>query len=719
MIKRYKKKDPFKKRETEKYDFPVPSREFILDFLKEHKKPVRFDQFCTAFALSKPAVKEGFRFRLKAMLRDGQLHQNRRGAYAIVKDLKLLSGRVIGHRDGYGFVVTDEAGPDVFLSERDMRSLFNDDRVLVQVVKTKKGNRLEGRLIEVLQRNTSTLVGVFHRDGGINIVRPDSKHIPLDVIIPHEECSNANENDIVEVEIISQPTKRHAPVGRISRVIGDKLTPGLEIEMSAINNKLPIAWPDEVLDQVESIPNAVLEEEIKQRRDCRHMDFVTIDGVDAKDFDDAVFCKPSSNGGWTLWVAIADVAHYVKVDSPLDQEAFNRGNSVYFPGRVVPMLPEKLSNGLCSLMPNVDRLAMVCEMQFSASGEFQSQSIYSAVIHSKRRWTYAEVGEILAKEFNDDTPDYICHLYRLYQLLEVQRKKRGALEFESTETRISFNDQGKIDSIIPIQRNEAHKLIEECMLAANVAVATYIESKAIESIYRVHEAPEPSKINQLRDYLKLFSLDLSGGDEPNTKDFSLLLSKIKERADAPLLQRVILRAQKQALYHAENSGHFGLGYDGYTHFTSPIRRYADLIVHRALKHLASSNDADHYDYSKSVIVSIADHCSATERRADLATREAEDRLKCDFMRDKVGRVYDGTVVEVTQFGVFVELDTYYVQGLIHISALEGDYYYYDELHHALIGKHSGRSYKLTDRLTVLVASVNVETRKIDFDLAPS
>ncbi len=485
--------------------------------------------------------------------------------------------------------------------------------------------------------------------------------------------------------------------------------------MAVSNYNIPFQWPDDVIDEASSL-SALSQDTSKDRRDLRELYFVTIDGKDAKDFDDAVYCQPRQAGGWTLYVAIADVSHYVHVGSACDKEAQQRGNSVYFPGRVIPMLPEVLSNDLCSLRPNVDRLTMVCEMQVSQDGVLQSAQVYSAVIHSKQRLTYSAVAEMLDHSLTPEWHEHVKHLHALYCALSQQRLKRGALDFDTTETRIVFNGQSKIEAIVPVTRNTAHKIIEECMLLANVAVSQYCENKKINAVYRVHESPDALKLKQLKDFIKLFGLRLGGGDKPSTADFSQLLEQVSQRDDAQLLQRVILRSQQQAVYSEDNSGHFGLGYEGYTHFTSPIRRYSDLVVHRALKHLISKAAVKDFVYSSQDIVAMADHCSMTEKRADYATREATDRLKCDFMKDKVGGQFTGTIVDVTSFGVFVELDEYYVQGLLHISSLAGDYYFHDELKHALIGKHSGTAYKLMDPITVLVSRVSIEDRKIDFDL---
>jgi ribonuclease R len=713
VVKRYHKKDPHRKREKKKYGFAAPSREYLLQYLNDVKKPVTWKHLVQALGVSE-AAEDAFSFRLKAMLRDGQIHKNRRGSYAVVSQLDLVPGTVMGHKDGYGFVITDTAGPDIFLPQRDMSRLFNNDRVLVRVTKVKgRSKRLEGALVEVLERRTRFLVGKLWCNGHQYYVQSDHKNCAHDIVIPSEDLNSASDGDYVRIEITQQPGRRRPPVGKVVQILGRELDSGLEVELAISNYNLRVDWPEEVQQELLSIDSSI--EVSADRKDCRELDFITIDGEDAKDFDDAVYCEPRSDGGFSLKVAIADVAHYVSLHSALDKEAYARSTSVYIANRVLPMLPEVLSNGLCSLKPDEDRYAMVADIVLNAAGEVQSTDFYNAVIRSKARLTYAAVAEMLEGKASEIRPT-IRDLYSLFQCLLEQRKIRGSLDFDVPEPQVIFNDDGKIQSIVARTRQDSHRLIEECMLLANVAVARFIESKKSPCLFRVHDQPEEEKMQKCRQFMQFFSLSIPARSKPSTKDFSMLLEQIAQRPERNLLQRMVLRTQQQARYFPANNGHFGLGYDHYTHFTSPIRRYPDLIVHRTLKELLNKQDAAGHLYSEESIDTAAAHCSSMERNAEKATREAMDRLKCDFMVDKVGNQYPGTIVEVTNFGVFVELDGFYIQGLVHITALKNDYYHFDELTLTLAGKHSGQRYAIGDSVQVLVSRVDKDQRKIDFDL---
>ena len=717
VAKRHHKVDPFLARELEKYENPVPSREFILDFFKEQKTTFTLAQLIKALGLKKEAEEEGLRRRLRAMERDGQLMANRRGEYALVNEMELIPGRIEAHRDGFGFFIPDDGSDDIFLPARQMSEVFNDDRVLVRTTGTNYRGRPEGVIVQVLERNTHQVVGRFIDAAGIAFVTPDSKVITQDIIIP-PECSGAARNgQFVVVEIVNQPTKRRQATGRVIDILGDTITPGLEVELALRSHELPFEWPEEVLAETDELPDEVVKADLEGRHDLRKLPFVTIDGEDAKDFDDAIFCKKTDTG-WTLYVAIADVSSYVDVGTALDIEALSRGNSVYFPSKVIPMLPEKLSNGLCSLKPHVDRLALVCDMQIDHNGMQQGYEFYSAVIHSHARLTYNSVADMLSNTHSTE-PLYphIREFHELYKKLLACRQARGAIEFDTVETQILFDEQGKISKIVPRKRNDAHRMIEEAMLLANVSTAHYLEKSAIHVLYRNHERPEEGKLLALRDFLKLFGLQLAGGNEPSPRDYSALLSELEHRPDAHLLQTVMLRSMRQANYHPENRGHFGLAFESYTHFTSPIRRYPDLIVHRAIKHLLSGKKVESFIYDLEMMNDISSHCSLTERRADLATRDATDWLKCEFMQSHVGEQFDGRITDVTGFGVFVELKDIYVQGLVHITSLKNDYYHHDAPQHLLRGKNSGKTYRLGDAIRVLVARVDLDKRRIDFDLA--
>lgn len=717
MVKRYRKKDPFLERESELYENPVPSREFILEFLKEQQKAFSLTKLIKAFEIKTDEEEEGLHRRLRAMERDGQLMRNRRGMYACVDEMELLSGRVQTHRDGFGFFIPDDGSDDIFLPARQVRDVFTDDRVLVRVTGTNYRGREEGAVVQILERNTHQVVGRFFEENGLAFVSPDSKSITQDVIIPAGQAGGAQHGQFVVAQIVDQPSKRRQATGKVVDILGDTITPGLEVELALRSHELPYEWPEDVLEEADDIPDVVQPDDMKGRRDLRDLFFVTIDGEDAKDFDDAIFCE-ATRDGWTLYVAIADVSAYVEVGTPLDTEAVTRGNSVYFPSKVIPMLPEKLSNGLCSLKPNVDRLAMVCEMKIDKHGVQEDYEFYPAIIHSHARLTYTFVADALDKNEAKD-PELLKHLkefHRLFKKLLERRHKRGAIEFDTSETQILFDENGKIDKIVPRQRNEAHRMIEEAMLLANVSAADFLESNAIAALYRNHEPPDDAKLLALRDFLKVFGLSLPGGNEPQPMDYSNLIAQVEKRPDAHLLQTVLLRSMRQANYAPENKGHFGLAYESYTHFTSPIRRYPDLLVHRAIKHLLSQKDVEKFIYDIEMMEEISDHCSLTERRADLATRDATDWLKCEFMQDKVGQEFEGIITDVTGFGVFVELKDIYVQGLVHITSLKNDYYHFDATHHLLRGKHSGKCYQLGDMLKIIVARVDLDRRQIDFEL---
>ncbi len=720
MAKRSKKKkDPFLSREAANYSHPVPSREFIIQYLEETGKPTSFKDLLENFQLKSEEEIEGIQRRLKAMQRDGQLMANRRGSYALVTQMELIKGRVIGHRDGFGFLAPDEGGKDIFLSARQMRAVFNDDRVLVRVTHTDERSRAEGIIVEVLERNTSVTVGRFYKEGSVAFVKPDNKAITQDIIIPLDESSGAESGQFVELEITTQPSLRRQPTGRIIKILGDPLTPGVEVELAIRAYNLPYEWPTELLDEASHIKPTVQVSDYEGREDLRELYFVTIDGEDARDFDDAVYCEPLKEGGWLLYVAIADVGHYVKPGTALDTEAELRGNSVYFPSRVIPMLPEVLSNELCSLKPHQDRLSMVSEMRVSAEGKLLGHRFYEAVIHSHARLTYHQVAQWLGAETKDAPQElmpYLKELHRLYKKLLSQRELRGAIDFDSVETKIVFNAQGKIERIVPTERNEAHRLIEEMMLLANVAASEFVSGAKIPALYRNHELPDEQKLSALRDFLQAFGLRLTGNDRPSAMDYAMLLERIQKRPDAHLLQTVLLRSLKQAHYSPTNAGHFGLAFDGYCHFTSPIRRYPDLLLHRAIKHVLNKKSAQTFPVTHQRMQDLGEHFSTTERRADRATREALDWLKCDYMKDRVGESFEGVICDVTGFGVFVELKNIYVQGLLHISSLRDDYYHHDTTHHTLVGKHSGVVYRLGDPISVKIAHVALDDRKIDFEL---
>ncbi len=713
--------DPFYKRESEKYAEPIPSRELILQELAEYGRPISRNQLNELLAVTEESKLEPLGFRLRAMLRDGQLMQDRRGRYCLLERINLRRGTIQAHPDGFGFFIPEGDGDDMVLSAKEMRSVMHGDVVLAYQAGVDRRGRPEGKIHEVVEHVNASVVGRFFSEHGVSFVVPDSKRLTQDISIPSESTLNARNGQIVLVEILAYPNKRTQAIGHVIHILGEHMAPGMEIEMSILSHGLPNKWPDDVAMAVSKIPQRVDADQLAGRKDLRDLPFVTIDGDDAKDFDDAVYCYPKSDGGYQLYVAIADVSHYVAQGSPLDSEAARRGNSVYFPGKVVPMLPEALSNGICSLNPHVDRLCMVAEMAITAEGKISRSHFYRAVMHSKARLTYTQVSDWLIAGKTDAAHETLWpllqSLYALYGLLLKTRKKRGAMDFDTTETRIEFDENRKIQRIVPVIRNDAHRLIEECMLVANVATANFLEKAGIPTLYRVHPAPEEDKVIALRQFLGELGLQLSGGKKPTPKDFQRTLASIGERPEKHLIETVMLRSLKQAQYIEANDGHFGLAYSAYTHFTSPIRRYPDLLIHRAVGHLIDNHPPEQFAYTEEDMNRLGKHCSSTERRADEASREVVSWLKCEYMQDKLGQVFRGKISAVTGFGIFVELDEIYVEGLVHVTSLKNDYYAFDAVKHRLVGERGGNVYRLGDTMTVLVARVDLDERKIDFELA--
>ncbi len=732
--------DPHQQREAENYSKPIPSREFLLAHLNERHGPATHLDLVEDFQFSDPDNIEALRRRLIAMARDGQLVCNRSDQYLPSTKVNLRKGVVIGHRDGFGFVKLDEGGSDYYLSARQMQSVFDGDRVLVRSDGGDHKGKQHAVIVDVLERNTEKLVGRLFREGNIASVEVENTRISQQVLVDSEHTGGAEHGQYVVVKIINQPSKRTHATGQVIEVLGDHMAPGMEIEVAIRSYNIPFEWPAAVEQEVKLLKPEVTEADKQQRIDIRHLPLVTIDGEDARDFDDAVYCEPLKNGGWKLYVAIADVSHYVKPESPLDLEANNRATSVYFPDHVVPMLPEILSNGLCSLNPKVDRLCMVCEMEVSAQGLVESSRFYEAVMYSHARLTYTKVSTMLeepnsdeGKELREDYADVVPHLESLYALYHAfigQRHQRGAIDFDTVETRIIFGDERKIEAIVPTERNDAHKIIEECMLAANVATAQFLSRHKIHTLYRIHEGPTQEKLEKVRSFLSEQGLQLMGGETPSPADYQSLIEQIKDRPDFSVLQTVLLRSMSQAVYGPEELGHFGLAYDAYAHFTSPIRRYPDLLVHRGIKSVIYSQKEtadvlrpvglEHskygYAYDLPKMLVLGEHCSMAERRADEATRDVMNWLKCEYLQQHLGEVFPGIISAVVGFGFFVELADLYAEGLVHVSTLNSDYYQFDPQKHRLIGERTGLSYSLGDRVTVEVSNINLEERKVDLVL---
>lgn len=711
--------DPHAIREASRYEAPLPSRELVLTTMADQGVPLSVEQLYLLLDIS-DAEREIFNKRLNAMEREGQVIKNRKGALCIADKLDFIAGVIQGHPDGFGFLIPDDKtkhnGEDLFLSPKEMSQVMHGDRAMVRMSGLDRRGRPEGKIVEVLERRTQRLVGRVIRTSGVTIVAAEDKRVNLDILIPYHLDMQAKPGQVVMVELTEQPSSHAQPMGKVVEILGNYADSGMEIEIALRKHNLPHQFSAEAVQLAESYPALVQPSDYKDRIDCREMPLITIDGETARDFDDAVYAEPQGKG-WRLVVAIADVSFYVKPQDALDKGALERGNSVYFPRRVIPMLPEALSNGLCSLNPDVERLCMVCDMQLDGAGIVKQYKFYPSVMRSKARMTYNQVFDILqnidgelAKKYDWLMP-HLQHLHSVYALLQAQREKRGAIEFESSETIMIFNDQGKIERIEPSTRNEAHKLIEECMLAANVCAAEFLKKHEHPALYRIHEGPTPEKLELLRTFMAEFGFGVGGGETPHAKDYGKLLARIKERPDAQLLQTVLLRSMQQAVYSPDNVGHFGLAYEAYAHFTSPIRRYPDLLIHRAIKAVLKGERYKAGDWN-----SLGEQCSMTERRADDATRDVTNWLKCFYMQDKIGEVFEGTVAGVTSFGLFVALDGVYVEGLLHVTELGNDYFIYDKARHEMAGERTGVRYRLGDRLTIKVVRVDLETTKIDFTL---
>ena len=723
--------DPHYKRELEKYGNPIPSREFILSVIRDNNAPMNRDEILTVLSIRNEDQVEAMRRRLRAMENDGQLVFTKRKRYALPEKLDLFKGTVIGHREGFGFLQVDGKKDDLFIPNHQMQRVMHGDFVLAQPAGLDRRGRREVRIVRVLESRKKQIVGRFFLENGFSYVVPDDSRIGRDILVPNEHRNGARMGQVVVVELQERSASFNQPIGVITEILGDNMAKGMEVEIALRNHDIPHKFPSAVEKYVKKFTEEVPEEAKKDRVDLRNLPLVTIDGEDARDFDDAVYCEKHGKG-WKLWVAIADVSYYVRLRSALDVEAHNRGNSVYFPNRVVPMLPEILSNGLCSLNPQVDRLCMVCEMQISAKGKLTDYRFYEAVMNSHARLTYTKVAKMLEgdEELRACYSTLVPHLedlYKLYQALLGARHQRGAIDFETIETKFIFNAMGRIERIEPVVRNNAHKIIEECMILANIAAANFMEKHKEPALYRIHATPSEEKLTSFRTFLNEFGLTLEGGLKPTTKDYAALLEKVKERPDHELIQTMLLRSLSQAVYHADNIGHFGLALEEYAHFTSPIRRYPDLTLHRGIKYLLAkeqgakrkTTDTGGYHYSFDEMDLLGNHCSMTERRADDATREVADWLKCEYMQDHVGSEFSGVISSVTGFGLFVRLDDLFIDGLVHISTLENDYYQFDAAKQRLIGENSGMQYRLGDKVRIKVEAVHLENKMVDFSLMGS
>jgi ribonuclease R len=712
-------RDPFLERESRRYENPLPSREFILETLTEQGVPVAQDDLEQLLEIERHE-REAFTRRISAMEREGEIMRNRRDAICVVEKLDLLRGRVQGHADGFGFLIRDDKGPDLFLQSREMQKVLHGDRVVAREVGVDRRGRPEGKIIEVLDHAQRQLVGRLQNKHGVLFVVAEDKRISQDFLVPAGEAHGAKAGQVVTIEVIAQPARHSQPVARVLEVVGNYGDPGMEIQIALRKHALPYVFDSDAEKLADKYAETVSAQDRRGRVDLCELPLVTIDSETARDFDDAVYCEPAGRGKYRLVVAIADVSHYVRPGDALDREAASRGNSVYFPRQAIPMLPERLSNGLCSINPDVERLCMACDMNIDARGGISAYKFYPAVMRSHARFTYTEVAAVIERgadaaqdKYRKLTP-HLKNLDDLFRKLLKARAKRGAIDFETVETEIVFDAQRKIERIVPVKRNDAHRVIEECMLAANVCASDYLHKHKHPMLYRIHEGPTPEKLLALKEFLKGFGLSLAGGDEPRAGDYAKLLTQVRDRPDAQLLQTVMLRSLRQAVYGPENLGHFGLAYESYTHFTSPIRRYPDLLVHRAIKSVLDGKRYEPGDWRV-----LGEQCSMTERRADDATRDVMSWLKCYYMQDKVGETYNGTISGIASFGAFVALDDIYVEGLVHVSYLGKDYFHYDAAKHHLLGERTGQRFRLGDRVRVKVVRVDLDTAKIDFELEGS
>ncbi|SNC58687.1 ribonuclease R [Sodalis endosymbiont of Henestaris halophilus] len=726
-------RDPFLEREGEKYAFPVPSREFILSHLAKRENPVSRKDLAQELDISGKDQLEGFRRRLRAMERDGQLIFTRQQCYALPERLDVLRGTVIGHRDGFGFLRVKGNKDDYYLSAEQMKMAIHGDIVMAQLHSADRKGRREARILRVLVPKTNQIVGRFFIDVGSAFVVPDDRRFSFDIFIPPEETQGARVRFVVVVELTQRPTRNTKAIGKVIEVLGDNMGTNMAVDIALRTHDIHYDWPYEVDQQLTNLQKEVPEAAKRGRVDLRNLPLVTIDDEDSSDFDDAVYCEKKRSGGWRLWVAIADVSYYVRPDTPLDQEARRRSTSVYFPSQVIPMLPEVLSNDLCSLNPQVDRLCMVCEMTISAHGRLSSYKFYEAIMNSHARLTYNKVWQVLQgqqKLCADYAPliNPLTQLHNMYQMLEQARLQRGGISFEVEEAKFIFNADRRIDRIETVKRNNAHKLIEECMILANIAAARFVEKHKEPALYRVHDRPSHEHIALLRTILGELGLTLGGGDKPQPKDYADMMNLVSKRSDQEMLQTLLLRSMKQAIYDPENRGHFGLALQAYAHFTSPIRRYSDLTLHRAIKYIVGCQTGDidgcststggwHFELKE--MFQLGQQCSLSERRADEAIRDVTDWLKCDFIQDHVGQVFSGIITSVTSFGFFVRLHELFIDGLVHISSLGNNYYRYDNIGQRLIGESGGKVYRIGDAVKIRVEAVHVDDRKIDFSLISS
>ena len=721
--KNRKPSSPTTRRRTNAAPEPVDGLRAINDALELAGHPLQFDDLALRLGATTDSRRQRLKSQLDQAVQGGELVRNRRDEYCLRERLTLIIGTVSGHRDGHGFLYPDDRSPALLLPYRQMREVMHGDRVAARISGTDQRGRPEGAIVKVLERSANDIVGRLYDESGISFVVPDNPRIAHRILVPRQHLAGAVPGQVVLVKLIEPPSRTAQPLGHVVRVLGEHAAPGIETEIAIHSHSLPFEFPSEAVAQAESFGNAVSAAARRGREDVREIPLVTIDGEDARDFDDAVFCEPVRGGGWRLIVAIADVASYVSPGSPLDAEAQHRGTSVYFPARVLPMLPEALSNGLCSLNPRVDRLCLCCEMRINREGKVTRSRFFEGLMNSKARLTYTKVAAYLANPATIADPDVVANgeqlrnLHDVFRVLHGARQQRGALDFDAPELKVRFDTRGRIAAFIEQPRNDAHRLIEECMIAANVEAARFLRKHKLPTLYRVHGRPEEDRLEQLREFLRGFAIELPRDRNLEPQDLNAVLQRIIGNEEAHLIQTVVIRSLPQAVYQPENVGHFGLALPEYAHFTSPIRRYPDLLVHRGIRHILRGGKADTFEYSQAVMVDLGRQTSFTERRADEATRDAMSWLKCEYMQDKIGEEFDALVTGVVDFGLFVQAKGLQIDGLVHVSSLGSDYFSRDKSGYRMVGARSGRVFRLGDNLRVRLINVIIDERKIDFELA--
>jgi ribonuclease R len=720
---RWQDRDPEFDAEGRRYAEPIPSRALILEELGNATRPLDATALARRLGVSKPALRQALGKRLHAMRRDGELRLVDGERFAVAGPRTELVGRVIAHRDGYGWLEADDGSPDVHIDQRQMATVMHGDRLRVRIVDDDGRGRRSGALVEILERGTQEVAGRFQDAGDVGFVVPEDPRMQRHrLLVANGDRGAAKQGDLVVARLLEMPSNGGNARAAVTRVLDTRRPADLAAELAIITHGLPQDWPADALAEARAWGSSVREENLDGREDLRALPLVTIDGEDARDFDDAVYCEPA-RGGWRLIVAIADVSHYVHAGGALDRAALDRATSVYFPDRVLPMLPEALSNELCSLKPRVDRLAMVCDMRVDTAGEVKRAQFRAAVIHSAARLTYTKVAAMLLGRDTTLRAEYAAvvphleHLHAVYQALRLARERRGALDFDAPEVKVRLTPEGSVGALDVHARNDAHRLIEECMIAANIEAARLLHKRKLPTLYRVHGLPEERKVTELQRMLRALGVGVRFAERIGTRELKQVLKLIAGRPDAPFIESLVIRSLPQAVYQPTNIGHFGLGLSEYAHFTSPIRRYPDLLVHRAIRHALSGAPREAYGYSREAMEQLGAQCSEKERRADEASRDVLAYLKCDFMRAHLGDEFEGVITGVVEFGVFVQLANLQVDGLVHVSALHGDYFVYDATRCAWIGRRTRRTYQLGMRVSVRLTRVDMNERRLDFEMA--